>query len=43
MGIEALIILATTMLLGKRGKDWEYFEDCVSTDWWELRLWTRRN
>ncbi len=31
------------VLIGKRGEEWDYFEDCISPEWWELRLWTRRN
>jgi len=41
--IEELRCVAIMMLLGERGKHWEYFADCVSPEWWELRLWTRRN
>ena len=36
-----LVFTALTMLLGKEGVDFSYYE--TDPDWWTLRLWTRRN
>ena len=41
MKIEELRCVAIIMLLGEKGKDWDYYE--TDLDWWALRLWTRRN
>jgi len=39
--IEELIFITVAMLLGDEGKDFSYYEQ--DHDWWELRLFTRRN
>lgn len=39
--IEDLIFITVPMLLGKEGVDFSYYE--TDPDWWELRLYTRRN
>ena len=39
--LEQLIFTLTTMLLGKEGVEWAYYE--TDPAWWELRLYTRIN
>jgi len=36
-----LVFTLMVMLLGEEGKDWIYYE--TDSDWWTLRLYTRRN
>lgn len=39
--IEELIFITVAMILGKEGVDFCYYE--TDPQWWELRLYTRRN
>ena len=41
MDLEDLALIALTMLIGDEGGFWLFYE--TDLDWWELRLWTRRN
>ena len=36
-----LILTALTMLFGREGIEFAYYENDLT--WWQLRLWTRRN
>ena len=37
------IALGIIVLLGEQGVHWDYFQDTVDDNWWELRLWIIRN
>lgn len=39
--LQELIFTAITMLIGKEGEDFAYYEQ--DPNWWALRLYTRRN
>lgn len=39
--LQNVIALGIILLLGSRGRDWEYYE--TDPEWWAIRLWTRRN
>lgn len=39
--LQNVIALGIILLLGSEGRDWEYYGG--DEEWWELRLWTRRN
>lgn len=39
--INNVIALGIILLLGTRGRDWDFYE--TDLEWWEVRLWTRRN
>jgi hypothetical protein len=39
--IEDLILLTISMLIGKEGTDYSYYE--TDPEWWTVRLFTRRN
>ena len=41
MKVKELIFTALDMLTREQGKYWEYYE--TDSDWWAIRLWTRRN
>lgn len=41
MSLEELIFTLMEMLLGAEGEYWSYYEE--SMEWWQLRLYTRRN
>ena len=39
--IEDLIFITIPMLIGEEGQEFSYYEH--DKQWWELRLYTRRN
>ncbi|MBA7582160.1 hypothetical protein ES708_24080 [subsurface metagenome] len=39
--LENVISLGIILLLGSEGRDWDFYE--ADPEWWELRLWIRRN
>ncbi len=39
--LEQLIFTLLTMLIGKEGEEWAYYE--TDPKWWESRLYMRRN
>lgn len=41
VGVIDSILYGMIVLFGQRDKDWGYYE--TDPDWWEVRLWTRRN
>lgn len=41
LNLEDLIFTALTMLMGREGKDFCYYE--TDPDWWTIRLYSRRN
>lgn len=41
MTVVDLIAILITMLIGEEGKHWCFYETDIQ--WWQLRLWTRRN
>ncbi|MBA7554620.1 hypothetical protein ES705_47247 [subsurface metagenome] len=36
-----LVAFGILCLLGEQGRYWDYYE--TDPEWWQLRLWTRRN
>lgn len=42
-GIITRQLTELLVLYGHWGMDWLYLEECVDSNWWTLRLWTRRN
>ncbi|MBA7624689.1 hypothetical protein ES703_32101 [subsurface metagenome] len=44
VGVIDSIFYGIIVLLGERGKDWDYDKDLFNDPlWWTLRLWSRRN
>jgi len=41
VGVVDSICYGIIVLFGERGEDWDYLE--TDLDWWQLRLWIRRN
>lgn len=41
VGVLDSIYYGIIVLLGEEGEHWEYYEG--DSEWWELKLWTRRN
>jgi len=39
--LEQLVFTLLTMLIGKEGVEWSYYE--FGSKWWECRLYMRRN
>ncbi len=42
MTLEDLIWMGLIMLIGEEGKHWYYYDE-TDSNWWEIRLWDRKN